>query len=108
MRRATSSIASRPACFFIRSTTTGIKAQWRSSGSLCDPLRGPVIGQGVKSPSASSTPINDSREEGYQSRVLRDCNAELQGSSVGWGDDYHQSTEVRSSTSPGAPKASTT
>ncbi|MBA3505795.1 MAG: hypothetical protein H0T80_08460 [Betaproteobacteria bacterium] len=38
------------------------------------------------------------------SRAYFDCNAELQGISVGWGDDYHQSTEGQELDVTGAPE----
>jgi hypothetical protein len=37
------------------------------------------------------------------SRAYFDCNADLQGISVGWGDDYHQSTEGQELDITGAP-----
>ena len=38
------------------------------------------------------------------SRVYFECNAELQGISVGWSDDYHQSTEGQELDITGAPE----
>jgi len=38
------------------------------------------------------------------SRAYFDCNAELQGISVGWSDDYHQSTEGQELDITGAPE----
>ena len=38
------------------------------------------------------------------SRTYFDCNAALQGISVGWGDDYHQSTEGQELDITGAPQ----
>ena len=38
------------------------------------------------------------------SRTYFDCNAELQGISVGWGDNYHQSTEGQELDITGAPE----
>ncbi len=38
------------------------------------------------------------------SRAYFECNAALQGISVGWGDDYHQSTEGQSLDITGAPE----
>jgi hypothetical protein len=38
------------------------------------------------------------------SRVYFECNAELQGISVGWSDDYHQSTEGQELEITGAPE----
>jgi len=38
-------------------------------------------------------------------RFYFDCNAELQGISVGWGDNYHQSTPLQELEITGIPEA---
>src|SRR5712692_10741478 len=69
-----------------------------------DPLRGPVIGQGVKITFCLVDTDQTILVKKGSSRAYFECNAELQGISVGWGDDYHQSTEGQELDITGAPE----
>jgi len=83
---------------------------WHQSGVALfqvrygDPLRGAVIGQGVKITFCLVDTDQTVLVKNGGSRAYFECNAELQGISVGWGDDYHQSTEGQELDITGAPE----
>ena len=68
------------------------------------PIRGAVIGQGVKITFCLVDTDQTILVKKGSSRAYFECNAELQGISVGWGDDYHQSTEGQELDITGAPE----
>src|SRR5262245_11838308 len=69
-----------------------------------DTLDGPLVNNGVK----ITFCLVDTDQTGLvtngSSRYYFDCNAELQGISVGWGDNYHQSTPLQELDITGAPE----
>ena len=69
-----------------------------------DPFVGQVIGQGVKITFCLVDTDQTILVNKGSSRAYFECNAALQGISVGWGDDYHQSTEGQELDITGAPE----
>src|SRR5262245_16569116 len=68
-----------------------------------DTLDGPLVSNGVKITFCLvDTDQTDMVKQG-SNRYYFECNAELQGISVGWGDDYHQSTPLQELDITGAP-----